>query len=66
MNRQKTMEVNTPGHDHCVVAHLQRNASRILLNNIRKHGEFLPDKEIKEIDYLDPFENKEQWQQENL
>lgn len=66
MNRQKTMEVNTPGHDQCVAAHLERNASRMLLNSIRKHGEFLQDKEIKEIDYLDPFENKEQWQQENL
>lgn len=56
LNRKTTNEVNTPSHEQCVVAHLERNASRDLLSNIRKHGTFLPDKEIKEIDYLDPFE----------
>ena len=56
LNR-KTFEVNTPSHEQCVVAHLERNASRVLLLNIRKHGAFLPDKEITEIDYLDPFDN---------
>ena len=62
LNRKTTCEVNTPSHEQCVVAHLERNASRLLLNNIRKHGSFLPEKEeIKEIDYLDPFEIREQW-----
>ena len=56
LNRKTTNEVNTPSHEQCVVAHLERNASRDLLSNIRKHGAFLPDKEIKEIDYLDPFD----------
>lgn len=56
LNRKTTLEVNTPSHEQCVVAHLERNASRELLQNIRKHGVFLPDKEIKEIDYLDPFD----------
>lgn len=56
LNRKTTCEVNTPSHEQCVVAHLERNASRELLMNIRKHGVFLPDKEIKEIDYLDPFD----------
>lgn len=57
LNRKTTCEVNTPSHEQCVVAHLERNASRELLNRIRKHGTFLPEKgEIKEIDYLDPFE----------
>lgn len=61
LNRKTTCEVNTPSHEQCVVAHLERNASRVLLNNIRKHGVFLPERdEIKEIDYLDPFENKEE------
>lgn len=67
LNRRMTLEVNTPSHEQCVAAHLERNASRLLLNNIRKHGEFIPEiDEIKEIDYLDPFNNREKWQQENL
>lgn len=62
LNRKTTCEVNTPSHEQCVVAHLERNASRVLLNNIRKHGSFLPEnEEIKEIGYLDPFEIREQW-----
>ena len=62
LNRKTTLEVNTPGHEQCVVAHLERNASRELLANIRRHGTFLPEKnEIKEIDYLDPFDVREQW-----
>ncbi len=60
LNRKTTLEVNTPGHEQCVVAHLERNASRDLLNNIRKHGTFLPEQgDIKEITYLDPFEIRE-------
>lgn len=62
LNRKTTCEVNTPSHEQCVVAHLERNASKLLLNNIRKHGSFLPEKEeIKEIDYLDPFDNRDEW-----
>ena len=62
LNRKTTCEVNTPSHEQCVVAHLERNASRLLLNNIRKYGSFLPERdEIKEINYLDPFNIREQW-----
>lgn len=61
LNRKTTLEVNTPSHEQCVVAHLERNASRELLNNIRKHGTFLPDNEINEIDYLDPFDKRDEW-----
>lgn len=56
LNRKTTLEVNTPSHEQCVVAHIERNASRRLLEEIRTLGEFLPEKEIKEIDYLDPFD----------
>ena len=63
LNRKTTCEVNTPSHEQCVVAHLERNASRSLLQAIRRHGEFLPEmEEIKEIDYLDPFDVKDKWQ----
>lgn len=62
LNRKTTCEVNTPSHEQCVVAHLERNASRMLLNNIRKHGSFLSEREeIKVIDYLDPFDKGYEW-----
>lgn len=61
LNRKTTYEVNTPSHEQCVMAHLERNASRELLSRIRQHGTFLPDREdIKEIDYLDPFNIKKE------
>lgn len=63
LNRKMTYEVNTPSHEQCVMAHLERNASRKLLNAIRKHGTFLPErKEIKEITYLDPFDVRKEWE----
>ncbi len=63
LNRKTTLEVNTPSHEQCVVAHLERNASRELQLNIRKYGTFLPEQEeIKEIDYLDPFDKRDTWQ----
>lgn len=61
LNRKTTLEVNTPSHEQCVMAHLERNASRVLLQNIRKHGTFLPETEIKKIDYWDPFDKRSEW-----
>lgn len=61
LNQKTTLEVNTPSHEQCVMAHLERNASRALLQNIRKHGTFLPETEIDEIDYLDPFDKRSEW-----
>lgn len=62
LNRKTTLEVNTPSHEQCVIAHLERNASRELLHSIREHGEFLPEfEDIKAIDYIDPFENRKTW-----
>lgn len=63
LNRKMTYEVNTPSHEQCVVAHLERNASRELLNSIRSYGTFLPDYEaIKAITYLDPFDVRKEWE----
>ena len=56
LNRKLTWDLNTPSRQQCVMAHLERNASRNLLNDIRKVGEFMPNIDIKEINYLDPFE----------
>ncbi len=62
LNCKTTLEVNTPSHEQCVLAHLERNASRVLLNSLRSQGTFLPDQEeIKEIDYLDPFDKRDEW-----
>ena len=57
LNRKTTLEVNTPSHEQCVISHIERNCGRDLLNKIRKHGDFLPGTDIKEIDFLDPFDN---------
>ncbi len=65
LNKKLTFEVNTPSREQCILAHFERNASRELLYNIRKHGDFMPDTEICEIDYLDPFEKRETWNLEN-
>ena len=62
LNHKMTLEVNTPSHEQCAVAHMERNVSRMLLKNIRMHGEFLTETEIKEIDYIDPFDKRDEWQ----
>lgn len=56
MNQKTTLEVNTPSHEQCVISHLERNASRILLNSIRSNQTVFLKHKIKEINYLDPFE----------
>lgn len=61
LNRKLTWDLNTPSHQQCVMAHLERNASHELLNNIRKIGEFMPKTNIKEINYLDPFEVRKEF-----
>lgn len=60
LNRKMTLEVNTPSHEQCVIAHLERNASARLLSSIRELGKFLPDKELHEDPCLDPFDKVEQ------
>lgn len=61
LNRKLTLEVNTPSRQQCIMAHIERNASRELLLNIRKHGTFMPKKEICEISYLDPYDDRNNW-----
>jgi len=58
LNRKTTLEVNTPSHEQCVVAHLERNASRDLLIDLQSLGAW-KEKSIVAIDYLDPFDTKE-------
>ncbi len=61
LNRKLTWDLNTPSRQQCVMAHIERNASRDLLNDIRKIGEFMPQIDIKEINYLDPFEVRKEF-----
>ena len=61
LNRKLTWDLNTPSRQQCVMAHLERNTSRNLLNDIRKIGEFMPNNDIKEINYLDPFEVRKEF-----
>ena len=61
LNRKTTLEVNTPSHEQCVAAHLERNESGSILLDIRKESEFAKDITIAEIDYLDPFTKRNEW-----
>lgn len=61
LNRRTTLEVNTPSHEQCIVAHTEREASRRLLAAIREQAVFMPEVEIKELNYNDPFEVRKEW-----
>lgn len=56
LNKTYTQEVNTPSKEQCVVSHIERNASRELLSEIKEFGMSFQDKLIPEIDYRDPFD----------
>ena len=56
LNQFLTNEVNTPGHQQCLMSHIERNMSRRLLHNIRKYGIYAPGIDIPQIDYKDPFD----------
>ena len=61
-NQQMTLEVNTPSKEQCVTAHLERNASKRLLDRLHRQNLFTQIATIKEIDYLDPFEKRNEWE----
>ena len=53
LNKKGTREVNTPTRNQCLIAHLERNASRLLASNLKWiDGE----ERIPKLSYLDPFE----------
>lgn len=56
LNKKLTYEINTPSRQQCVMSHLEREASRLLLENFHKHN-ILLEKKIKTINYIDPFDN---------
>ena len=61
LNRKTTLEYNTPSHEQCIVAHTERNAARRLLYAIREEAVFMPEIEIKNISYIDPFVVRKDW-----
>lgn len=61
LNQKMTHEVNTPSKEQCVLAHIERNASRVLLKELHKEGIFQQIEDIKELTYLDPFEKRNEW-----
>lgn len=63
LNRKTTLEVNTPSREQCIVAHLERNASKELLNALKKQNSLFSEITMDEIDYLDPFEKRKEWYQ---
>lgn len=63
LNDQLTGDANTPSHQQCVAAHLERNASRLLWQKLMQQGISLQGcVEIKELDYLDPFVVATRWE----
>ncbi|MDE6256298.1 MAG: CXXX repeat peptide maturase [Muribaculaceae bacterium] len=56
LNKKYTLEVNTPGHEQCVMAHLEREAARKLREKIKSLSGQLSGEEISELNYLDPFD----------
>ena len=60
LNQKLTWDNNTPSHQQCVISHLERNASRDLQLKLTEIGGRF-ENEIKEINYLDPFDVKEEW-----
>jgi len=56
LSKKLTLEVNTPSRQQCVMAHIEREMSRKLLASLREIGEFMPEKSIPEIDYIDPID----------
>lgn len=62
LNSRLTFDLNTPSHQQCVIAHLERNASKLLQQKLKEKGIRLnPSHEIREIEYLDPFYIVNKW-----
>lgn len=56
LNKQFTFEINTPGHQQCLMSHIERKVSKKLLDEIRHYGTYAPNVSIPQLDYNDPFD----------
>ena len=53
LNQKMTGDINTPSHQQCVMAHIERNAARQLEILTAEDGKITT---IPEINYIDPFD----------
>lgn len=63
LNKQLTREVNTPSHQQCLMSNIERNASQKLLVELQEKVGILKNVKIPKINYLDPFENRKEWEE---
>lgn len=62
LNEQLTLDSNTPSHQQCVIAHLERSTSRDLLVRWNQEGfRYGSTHRIEEIKELDPFNIVNRW-----
>ncbi|MEQ3145610.1 CXXX repeat peptide maturase [Phocaeicola coprocola] len=57
LNKKLTHEINTPSKQQCVMAHHERNVSRLFLEKLKGISKAFYEFDIPKIDYIDPFEN---------
>ena len=56
LNTRTTLEWNTPSREQCVLAHLERNAARLIRERLGTVSPFSRLRAIPAVDYLDPFD----------
>jgi len=56
LNQKTTLELNVPSEQQCAVAHMEREASRRLMNELRSIEPFRTIPLIPELNYCDPLE----------
>ncbi|MDR7867097.1 MAG: CXXX repeat peptide maturase [Sporomusaceae bacterium] len=56
LNARTTLEWNTPSREQCVLAHLERNAARLIRERLGTVPPFSRLRAIPAVDYFDPFE----------
>lgn len=62
MNGRLTLDCNTPSHQQCVVAHLERNATCTMLEELKKAGVQIRNSQpIEPTKELDPFNTVNKW-----
>jgi CXXX repeat peptide maturase len=55
LNNKTTLEWNTPSRQQCLLAHLERDAARLLQQRLADLPAFARQAPIPALDYLDPF-----------
>ena len=60
LNQKLTWDNNTPSHQQCVLAHIERNAAKDLQKQLVDAG-IASGEDIKQITYLDPFDVREEF-----